>query len=212
MSKGMDASLMLSFRGLGWRVRSALVLCLAPVASSLAVEPKSYSSYDDQSPPAPRADDARGEDRPDDAARAGLPEGSSGRHREVSRRLGAQRRRLRPGRGQQPRSLDRRLRRLPEAGAQDAARHSDSLRHRRRARPQQRDRRGDLPAPRRPGLHARSGTGGRSRPHHGRRRFAPPASSGRSPRASRCRATSAGAARTKASPKIPTWSPSSAKR
>ena len=47
----------------------------------------------------PRRDDARREDRPDDAARAGLPQGPSGRHREVSRRLGAQRRRFRSRRG-----------------------------------------------------------------------------------------------------------------
>ena len=67
-------------------------------AALRAAEPKSYSSYDDASAAAPREDDARGKNRPDDAARARASEGSSGRHREVSRRLRAQRRRFRSGR------------------------------------------------------------------------------------------------------------------
>ena len=46
--------------------------------------------------------------------------------------------------------------RLPAAGAQDAPRIPHPLRHRRGARPQQRARRGDLPAQHRAGLHARS--------------------------------------------------------
>ena len=58
--------------------------------------------------------------------------------------------------------------RLPGARAQDAAQDPDPLRRRRRARPQQRARRGRLPAQHRPRRHARSEARRGDRAHHGR--------------------------------------------
>ena len=101
--------------------------------------------------------------------------------------------------------------RLQAHSRQDAAEDPAALRRRRGARPQQRAGGGDLPAQHRPRGHARRGAGRGDRAHHRPRRSAPPASSGPSRRASPCRGTSAGAAPTKASARIRSWWPSSAR-
>ena len=127
-------------------------------------------------------------------------------HQGLLPRLGPQRRRLRAAR-QDGARLGRDVRPLPDDRAADAAPHPDSLRRRRGPRPQQRRRRRHLPAQHRPRLHpqrgARRARRRRLRPRRSRR----PASTGRSRPVSPSRATSAGAAPTRASARRPSSSP-----
>ena len=150
------------------------------------------------------------EDRADDAARPGGPEGRGGR-REPRRRLGALRRQLRPP-DQLLRGLARALRAPAGPHAQDAAQDPDPLRRRRGARPQQRGGGRDLPpqrGPRAPPATPPSWRRSRASP---RRRSGPPASTGPSRPAWRWPATSAGAAPTRASPRTRSSWPSSGAR
>ena len=93
--------------------------------------------------------------------------------------------------------------RIQTAYARNPPRDPAPLRRRRRARAQQRARRRDLPAQHRPGLHAQSGAGGEGRAHHGRGSARHRHPVGLRSLRDRARRTSAGAAPTKASRKIP---------
>ena len=95
---------------------------------------------------------------------------------------------------------------------QDAAEDSLDLRHRRRARPQQRGRRGDLPAQHRPGRHAQPGAGRAGRAGHGPRDGRHGHPLGLRPVRRRVPGSRAGAAPTRASANRRNWWPTGRRR
>jgi hypothetical protein len=104
-----------------------------------------------------RSHDTRGEDRPDDAGRAGGRGRQSHADPDPAAGVGALRRRLH-ARREQPRVLGRDGQLFSGTGPRHPAGHPADLRHRRRTRTRQRLRRDDLPAQRRARLHPRPET------------------------------------------------------
>ena len=124
-----------------------------------------------------RQHDARREDRADDAARPDVPE-DAGRRRDLSPGLGPLGRRLRP---EAPNSFDDwrdMYERFQPQAAEVAAQDPDPLRRRRRPRPQQRGRRGDLPAQRSASAPRATRRSSRRSRASRRKESAPPASTG----------------------------------